>query len=147
MMLVRLSPLLAAGVALFAVPQPGFAAPAPVSSFEQTAVIRTAEGRADIGAAVACFRAEARMPSFAHIAIYPDAGEAVYRLRFDGLMFESIRFVRTATGTRAEIRLAASLSRAERAHFEAARGASLARCLDRPTTLVDGTQTGTEIGL
>lgn len=129
-----LSTVLAAVLATLAVQaEPARSAPAPAALFAAAATAITVEGTADLADVVACFGSEARLPSFAHIAHYPDVGEAVYRLRFDGLLFETIRFVRSGQGgTRAEVLLAGSYSRAERAHYASARGEALARCLARP---------------
>lgn len=141
-MAVRFIPLVAVLAGILVVPpSPAAAAPIAAEGFERSALLRTVEGRADLRTAVACFSAKARLPSFAHVATYAEAGEAMYRLRFDGLMFESIRFVPTDSGgTRAEIRLASTLTRDERAHFETARGAPLAACLNRPVA-----RTGTPV--
>lgn len=146
--MTSLPALILSAVLLVAAPTVVDAAPMKVALFADTAIASSATGPASPAAAAACFRAAARMPSFGHVAFYPATGEAVYRLRFDGLVFETIRFVPDGTGgTHAQVQLAGSYSRAERAHFAAGRGQVLAQCLNQRVIMADAASVAVGGGL
>lgn len=76
-----------------------------------------------------CFRASADFASFAHFARYAETGSISYRLRFDTITLEHVRFMpRSGGGSHIEITLSADYSRRDRAGFQQVRGNALARC-------------------
>jgi hypothetical protein len=114
---------------------PVSARPLPVAMFAQRSLRLTLIGPATPEATIACFTATAAHPGFAHLARTVDG--ALYQLRFDGLMFETIAFApRAGGGTLAEIRLA-DASTGGHAQFEARRGRALRACLAGPQRLVE----------
>jgi hypothetical protein len=121
----------ATGLALLLLARAGSAeaaGPTPVAAFDATARIVQLSGPASLASVVACYQASARQPSFAHLAHYPDA--AVIRLRFDGLVFETIRLAARADGgTDVTVALSAAYDRRDLARYTAARGTPLAACL------------------
>lgn len=82
-----------------------------------------------VTAVAACFRQSADFASFAYFMHDTAGGTATYRLRFDAVMLEEIRFLPNAgTGSRVEIALSDQYSRRDRAAFRISRGNALARC-------------------
>lgn len=95
-------------------------------SIPQTAVI---ESTNSVTALAACFQRTADFASFAHFSRNNANGTATYRLRFDAVMLEEVRFIpRASSGSRIEIALSQDYSRRDRAAFQAVRGEALARC-------------------
>lgn len=105
-----------------------FAVPASAAPpIPQIAVI---ESTRSVTALAACFQQTAGFASFAHFARDSAGGTATYRLRFDAVMLEEIRFMpRAGSGSRVEIALSHHYSRRDRAAFQAIRGDALARCV------------------
>ncbi len=107
------------------------AGPTPADRFTATARITQMTSQRPVHEVVDCLARTARLPSFAHRTMTADG--AVIRLRFDGLMFETLAFTATADGgTAVTVALSGAYDRADRARFMAARGAPLAACLDTP---------------
>lgn len=107
----------------------GFIFAAPVGAappIPQTAVL---ESTSSVTALAACFQRTADFASFAHFARDDVRGTATYRLRFDAVMLEEVRFIpRAGSGSRIEIALSHHYSRRDRAAFQVVRGDALARC-------------------
>jgi hypothetical protein len=114
------------------------AGPMPADRFDATARVTRMTSTRAVADVLACVAASAQLPSFAHRAMTADG--AVIRLRFDGLMFETLAFTATADGgTAVTVALSGAYDRADRAHFQRARGASIAACLITPVQQVAAT--------
>lgn len=103
------------------------AGPTPVADFAATATTTTLTSEQPVEAVLGCYLAAASQPSFAHLARRDDS--ATIRLRFDGLMFETLAFAAMpGGGTRVTISLSAAYDRADRNRHAALRGKPLAAC-------------------
>lgn len=104
------------------------AGPTPVAVFAATATTTTLTSAEPLDSVIGCYLATASQPSFAHVA--RTAGSVTIRLRYDGLMFETLAFSALADGnTRVTVQLSGAYDRADRARHSALRGTPLAKCL------------------
>jgi hypothetical protein len=104
------------------------AGPTPVADFAATATITTLSSDQPVDAVLGCYLATASQPSFAHVA--RREGGATIRLRFDGLMFETLAFAATPDGgTQVTVQLSGAYDRADRRRHAALRGTPLAGCV------------------
>ena len=107
------------------------AGPVPADSFAATAEVTHMTSPRAVADVLDCVSRTARMPSFAHRADTADG--AMIRLRFDGLVFETLAFAATPEGgTAVTVALSGAYDRADRARFMKARGAPIAACLTTP---------------
>jgi hypothetical protein len=104
------------------------AGPTPVADFAVTATTTTMISSEPLDRVIACYHATASQPSFAHVARTADT--MTIRLRFDGLMFETLAFRALPGGnTAVVVQLSGAYDRADRARHAALRGTPLANCL------------------
>lgn len=112
------------------------AGPTPIADFAATATSATMISSEPLDRVIACYRATASLPSFAHVARTVDT--MTIQLRFDGLMFETLALRALPGGnTAVVVQISGAYNRADRARYAALRGTPLAKCL-APRTLPVG---------